>query len=503
MTRKNNNPSPPIPVPADFAALHAAWQGARRHKRPSAGQMAFERQWLDRISELGQRLRAGQWRPRRAVCFTVARPKLREIHAPDFADRVLHHWLVPRLEAIYEPRFIFDSYANRVGRGTLAAVERLQGFQRALRDGAGQGRGWYLQLDIRDFFYSIHRATLYGLLKGVLQQRAAARPREAQVIKGLQSLCHKLLVQPVDAIDRRARCLHLPRRKQLRHAAPGCGLPIGNLSSQFFANVYLNELDQFVKHQLKAGYYLRYMDDFILLAPDPAILTDWAAQSADFLQQRLRLQLKPAQPQPLRNGVDFLGYRSYPGHRTVRPRVLAHCREKLLDWQARHVQPGGRRCGIAADGEALSALRSMLASYFGHFGHAQAYRLRRALIDSFPWLKILFDAAALAEGVLRPRWICPRAAGLHQQLGDLRGDYPNAWIAAACGYRHWLSVPASGLRRARLLRAVAPALWRNKRQALTDAGAEWIELGECGWLRHGARLRTIVRWNVAWPEDEK
>src|SRR5690606_11286739 len=129
----------------------------------------FDAEWIEGLLQLQREIHAGTWSPRPSTCFIATRPKAREIHAPDFADRVVHHWLVPQLEAIYEPDFIHDSYANRVGRGSHAAVRRLQHFVRQVH--SGQPGGWFLQLDIHNFFNSIHRPTLWAMLKARMQRR--------------------------------------------------------------------------------------------------------------------------------------------------------------------------------------------------------------------------------------------------------------------------------------------------------------------------------------------
>jgi retron-type reverse transcriptase len=414
--------SPSIAVPVSLVACYAAWIKARRGKRPSANQLAFEYRWLDRLLELKTALRAGRWQPARTVSFVVTHPKTREIHAPDFADRIVHHLLVERLEKLYEPVFIHDSYANRKGRGSHAAVDRLQQFMRSRN-----GHGWYLQLDIHNYFNSINRHILYRMVCKRLQQcessavngrvgtplcprgcvtganprgqtiqpsahpttatppppcrgragegvetrishhfyphpnlppargkecglagacapigdGAQAHPTTANFL-ALRSLCHKLLANKVTELVRDpVAAANVPPHKRLANAAPGCGLPVGNLTSQFFANVYLNALDQFVKHTLKCRHYVRYVDDFVLLADDAAQLRLWQAQIEKFLADTLALKIKDAVVmQPLSQGIDFLGYRVFTDHRRVRPRVVAHCRAKLQDWAARHVMTG-------------------------------------------------------------------------------------------------------------------------------------------------------------------
>ncbi|MCB1660117.1 MAG: hypothetical protein KDI39_17995 [Pseudomonadales bacterium] len=152
-----------------YRALYNAFIQAKKRKKPSYNRLMFEQDWLSHLFTILTKLQQHTWQPLPSVCFVAKRPKAREIHAPDFADRVVHHWLVPHLEAIYEPIFIYDSFANRKGKGTHAAVERLQQFVRQVYSGQGKGRGYYLQLDIHNFFNSIHRPTLYGLLKAKVQ----------------------------------------------------------------------------------------------------------------------------------------------------------------------------------------------------------------------------------------------------------------------------------------------------------------------------------------------
>ena len=116
--------SPNVAVSVRFSACYHAWLQARQGKKPSANQLLFEARWLDNLQQLHSSLRAGCWQPAPTVCFTVTHPKTREIHAPDFADRIVHHLLVDRLQRLYEPVFIYDSYANRTGKGSHAAVDR-------------------------------------------------------------------------------------------------------------------------------------------------------------------------------------------------------------------------------------------------------------------------------------------------------------------------------------------------------------------------------------------
>lgn len=362
-----------------FRDLHTAWRAARRGKKPSADQLSFDLHWIDRLLDLQGRLNAHTWQPSRPTCFIAKQPKAREIHAPAFADRVVHHHLVPQLEQVYERLFIHDSFSNRVGKGTHAAVDRLRGFVRQVH--SGQGGGYYLQLDIRNFFNSIHRPTLYALLK--------PRMERAGLSEATRRAVHALLRESptaggvIEAFTPEERAA-VPPHKRLENAAPGCGLAIGNLSSQFFANVYLHELDQFVKHGLKVQRYLRYVDDFVLVHRDPRQLEEWQACIEHFLSEHLRLALKPgAKLLPLERGIDFLGYVIYPTHTVVRRRVIGHARAKLAAWERRHT----RRGRVVAQTPDVETLRSVWASYTGHFRHASSYRLMHRCYARFPWLR--------------------------------------------------------------------------------------------------------------------
>ena len=460
---------PSVPVRLRFVALYAAWRLARRGKRPSANHLAFASRWLDALQILHQQLRAGTWLPRRTVSFVVSHPKTREIHAPDFADRVVHHWLVPQLEALYEPIFIHDSFANRAGKGSHAAVNRLQAFMRQRN-----GRGYYLQLDIHNFFNSIHRATLYGFLKHRIAKNTAtpianlphphARPTTAKGLNrshglALQSLCHKLLAQPAPELCvNPAAAAMVPPHKRLRNAPVGYGLPIGNLTSQFFANVYLNALDQFVKHTLKVRHYVRYVDDFVLLADTPEQLCQWHQQITQFLHTRLRLRLKDGHRlASLQHGVDFLGYVIYPQHRLVRRRVVAHCKTKLQNWAQRHCRVTKRGYKISASAPNLAQLQAMLASYWGHFSHAHSVRLRHALFH------------INLAGAIAPRWVL-QGVTLTEQIQCLRDEWPHAVCEVQKGFETLCFAP------------------------LKTADGSRVQAEQTGWLRHGVRRREITRF---------
>jgi hypothetical protein len=411
----------------DLQGLYQAYRQCRRHKGATANAQRYDIRLLDNLFETLEALRARTFSPSRSIRFVVQKPKAREIHAADFRDRVVHHWLVPRLERLYEPIFIHDVYSNRMGKGTHGAIDRLQSFMHA--QGA---QGWFLQLDIANFFNTIDRAILFRLLQQRLRKAVRQKKLGREEGDALRWLCHVLLRHDASAhsvFRGDVKLLNLvPEHKRLGSAGKHKGLPIGNLTSQFFANVYLNELDQYLKHELKCRHYLRYVDDFILLADNPERLLAWRGQIQAFLREHLQLELKAlSAPKPVKSGVDFLGYIVYPHYRLVRRRVVGNLRERLEAFQSQWVEADVLRL----DEPALERLRATLASYWGHFRHADSIRLRWSLFRRYPWLGLLFANPLQPQ----PRWAPARAEAVNYraQLAFFRRQFPQAELRVQRG----------------------------------------------------------------------
>ncbi len=387
--------------------IYQQYRACRRNKRNSINALRFEvRQELNLLA-LRDALVSRSYEPARSVCFFVRRPKLREVFAADFRDRIVHHVLVSHLEQIWEPICIHDSYACRRGKGVHAAVARLQQFMREATCN-GTRQAWTLQLDIRNYFMSIDKARLFAMLDSRLKNDDARwltsklvfhDCTDNPVLKGDPSLLYKIAPH-----------------KTLFHSAPGKGLPIGNLNSQFFANVYLNALDQFVKHDLKCRQYLRYCDDFVLLAHSAEQLIEWRARISDFLGQTLLLQLNDSRERlaPVENGVDFLGYIVRPFHLLVRRRVIGHLSERLQYFERALVTRRPHAVEYRFDAAALDALHASLASYLGHFKLAATRRLEASIWLRHRWLAQFF--ALDAGGNLRRIDLhAPHASSVLQQ----------------------------------------------------------------------------------------
>ena len=407
--------------------LYRAYRRCRRRKRNTVNALRFEQNLEENLVALHEELSAGTYRPGRSVAFLLEKPKRREIFAADFRDRVVHHVLVGYLEPRWERRFIHDSYACRPGKGTHAGVERLQSFTRQVTAN-GTRRAWYLQLDVRAFFNSIDREILYA--------RLAAKEDDPALLGFIRTL---VFYDPTaHCILRRAHPSdfeQLPVHKTLFKAAPGCGLPIGNLTSQFFANVYLDALDQFVKHHLKAHYYVRYCDDLVLLSTDRAELAAWEVEIEAFLSRTLHLALNERRRlRPVSDGIDFLGYIVRPDYLLVRRRVVSACYERLARAEKALIQQGltlDERPVYPWHWPTLVAVYRWLNAYLAHVRHAASQRLVARLWQRFPWLDEYYrrDGERVAFTFSPPR----PALRLDQQKAQFSSRLPGHVLVAQLG----------------------------------------------------------------------
>jgi len=340
-------------APFQFEDLVQAYYDCRRHKRNTASARAFEKDMEINLLELHDDLIAGTYRPGRSICFVVTRPKAREVWAAAFRDRVVHHLLYNHVAPRFYARFIADSCACIPGRGTLYAAKRLESKIRSASENWSKPI-FYLKCDLANFFVAID--------KQVLRQQLARKITEPWWLALAETiLMHDpredyVLRSPPHLFNR------VPQHKRLTAQPAHRGLPIGNLSSQFFANVYLDALDQFAKHQLRAKHYVRYVDDFVFLHESPQQLNEWREQVEAFLPM-LGAKLNPSKTilQPVDRGVDFVGHVIKPWRRTTRKRSLAQALKRTA----------------AAPAEDL---RETANSYFGLLGQASHSQKDRAAL---------------------------------------------------------------------------------------------------------------------------
>ncbi len=345
-----------------FYDLVAAYFDCRRTKRNTRNALAFEQNLERNLARLYDDLVSGYYEPEPSICFVVTRPKIREVWAAAFRDRIVHHLLYNRIGPRLEASFVADSCACIPGRGTLYAAQRLEAKVRSVT------RNWsrpahYLKCDLANFFVSIDKGILWTLLEpriaGDWWKRLACLTLFHDPTIGAQ-------IQSSPALMAR-----VPAHKSLLNQVPKRGLPIGNLSSQFFANVYLDTLDQHVKHRLRVRHYIRYVDDFVLLHESPAQLNAWQADIAAFLPRVLGVQLNPRKTilQPVARGVDFVGHVINPWRRSIRRRTVNQALARMVD-VVDIVESANSYFGLLRQSPASHRDRARLANVVRRRGHS-------------------------------------------------------------------------------------------------------------------------------------
>jgi RNA-directed DNA polymerase len=333
-----------------FENLYLAFRKARRGKRTRAEVAAFELDLESNLFRLQEQLTTRSYAPSPYRNFYVAERKLRLISAAPFRDRVVHHALCRVLDPIWERRFIHDTYACRPGKGTHRALDRSQHFARRYP--------FVLQCDVHQFFPAIDLT--------ILRQKIARLVRD----EGALWLIDGILDGGADVLAPMYAMEWFPGDDLLSPLRPR-GLPIGNLTSQTWANLYLDSLDQVVKRELKCPAYVRYCDDFLLFSDDKAQLHAWKEAVQEHLNGlRLALNWRRSTVYPTSTGIPFLGFRVYPTHRRLRAdnTRLAHARLR----RNRDAYHAGRM--------SAAKFRESLRAWIAHASHGNTYRLRRAML---------------------------------------------------------------------------------------------------------------------------
>ena len=345
-----------------FKEVHQAYLECRKSKRNSLNAIKFEVQLMDNLWEIYESVNAFKYKPKRYIYFLTSSPKLREVFASDFRDRVVHHLLVKDLEPIFEPLFIYDSYSCRKKKGTHLAIARLQRFVQ------NQAYPFYLQLDIKSFFLTIHKNILFEQIREVVSLR------KKEKIQRILYLSNKIIFDDPTlnyVFKGNAKQLqNFPKHKTLFSAPKERGLAIGNLTSQFFANVYMNGFDNFVKRTLKVKYYLRYVDDMVFLGRTREELLEWKRKIEVYLKTVLNLELRERFfVKPTHSGIDFLGYVVKPSHTLVRQRVVNNFKHKKAQFLDSCFENG--TCSL----EDALKFKELNASFYGHVKHADSFTL--------------------------------------------------------------------------------------------------------------------------------
>lgn len=342
-----------------FENLLLAATKACRGKRFRPDVAGFQFHLERELWRLHEELRDKTYRPGAYRSFFIREPKLRQISAAPYRDRVVHHALVNVLEPIYERTFIRDSYACRRDKGTHAAVDRCRHFSRRFR--------YVLKADIQKFFPSLD----HEILKAIL----ARKIKDVEVLNLVGNIIDH--GNPQEVV-----CNWFPGDDLFTPSERRRGIPIGNQTSQFFANVYLDPLDHFVKDRLRFKGYVRYVDDFLVFADDKRELAMVRERITDFLcTLRLRLHSTKCVVFPVRAGIRFLGYRVFPTHRLLVKENVRRFRRRLRRMQRDY----------ADRLISFQKIHQRLMSWIGHARQANTYRLRSEIFDKIAFQRATAD----------------------------------------------------------------------------------------------------------------
>lgn len=355
--------------------LFQAYFDARKNKRNTINALAFEKHLESNLFELRDQIIDGTYSPKPSICFIVNKPVKREIFAADFRDRVVHHLIYNYISPIFEKTFINDSYSCRKNKGTHFGIQRIDTFIRSCSRNFSKPC-YILKLDIKGYFMAMNKDILFTKLVNELKKQSGKINYDISlVIKLIEKTIYNDPREYCVVKGNKTEWNGLPKTKSLFYANKNCGLPIGNLTSQLFGNIYMNEFDHWVKHFLGIAYYGRYVDDFILIHNDKRYLQNCIPLIKSYLKENLRLDLHPNKIylQHFSKGVKYLGavikpHRIYVSNRTKENfhKAILLQNEKLKDY--------------FATGEDRKALLSSMNSYLGIMKHYKTFKMRKKFI---------------------------------------------------------------------------------------------------------------------------
>lgn len=383
----------------ELVALFTAYFECRKNKRNTANALAFEIDYENNLVQLCEELNSGTYKIGRSIAFIVDKPVKREVFAADFRDRVVHHFIISKLNHLFEKQFIYDSYSCRVGKGTHFGIQRIDKFIRQCSSNYTKDC-YILKLDLQGFFMSINKNILYAKLEKFIKEKYQAHDKEL-IIK---------LSKQVIFNDPTKNCIikgyksdwdNLPQTKSLFYSKPNCGLPIGNLTSQVFANFYMDSFDHYMKHDLKIRYYGRYVDDFVIVHEDKEYLKKVIPRLSEYLQTELQVTIHPKKIylQHYSKGVKFLGAVILPN------RIYIANRTKGNFYNAIEKQNQIARDHKPTKEDKADFLSSK-NSYLGIMKHYKSYNLRKGMIFkrlSGYWFNHVYLSGGISKFVLKTR----------------------------------------------------------------------------------------------------
>jgi hypothetical protein len=322
-----------------------------------------------------------RYKPRKSICFVVENPVKREVFAADFRDRVVHHLIFNYINPVLECSFIEDSYSCRQGKGTLYGIQRIYDFINKCSE--NYTRDCYiLKLDIQGYFMNINKPILKTQLQALmcsekisLAYGAEPQPDWETVWYLMNEVIDQDVCQNCIIKGQRSDWQGLPRAKSLFHTPKECGLPIGNLTSQLFSNVYLHPFDVFMKQDLNLQYYGRYVDDFVVVDEESDCLKKVKGLAGEYLKDNLQVCLHPGKVylQHYAKGVKFLGAVLKPGRLYVARRAVVNMQICILEWDRYLSRKQPSR-------EDLHQMRASINSFLGIMKHFKTYRVKRKIL---------------------------------------------------------------------------------------------------------------------------
>ena len=337
-----------------FENLFLAWENARKGKRYRDDVMDYSNRLEENLIVTQNELIHHTYEVGRYRCFYIMVPKKRLIMSLQFKDRIVQWAFYQVLNPVFDKSFIFDSYACRKGKGTHSAADRLQYWLR--KTDRKDKQYYYLKLDISKFFYRIDHRVLIDILKRKIHDK--------DVIKTLERLIN--CEETNFGLPAGVEVDEIPFEQRLNDV----GVPIGNLTSQMFANIYMNEVDQYAKHKLKLRYYIRYMDDIVIIHHDKQYLSHIKEEIESFLNDELHLQLNNKTCiRPTFTGIDFVGFRIWSTHKKLRKQTVKRMKSRL-----KYVFAAYKEGEVTRE-----SLERTIASYRGVMQHFNSYGLRQHL----------------------------------------------------------------------------------------------------------------------------
>ena len=320
-----------------FQKLIEAHYRARKSKKYKNEIIGFELSLETNITNLLNIIKNHRYCPGEYRVFTIKEPKERIIKALPYVDRIVHQWYIEEFIKPYiVPKFISTSYACIINRGTHKAAEKVQEYMRICK--RNNERFWVLKCDIKKFFYQIDKKILFKIMKKYIADRE------------LLNFTKSIIFDTNEQI----------------------GIPIGNYTSQYFANIYLNELDQFIKRNLHLKYYVRYMDDFIILLPNKNDCIKTKSTIKNFIKENLHLELnEKTRYYPDKMGVNFCGYRIFTTHKLLRKSSKTRIKRQIKKWNKLYKENKLN----------FKKLQLQYMSWLGHASHSNSYNLIRSLIQ--------------------------------------------------------------------------------------------------------------------------